>query len=86
MDWEAEARKLGSLSHADLLQLDPARMQSARRDPKELGRAFRAQAMVWHPDHHMQKSRAEQDYCNARFRRVLDAYTALRRQAARGRA
>ena len=39
--------------------------------------------MVWHPDHHMQKSAAEQAYVAERFKRVQAAHTATRAEATR---
>jgi DnaJ-class molecular chaperone len=45
---------------------------------KELAAAFRAQAMVWHPDHHQDKGEAWQKQCGARFDRIVQAHLALR--------
>lgn len=48
-----------------------------------IGGAFRAQAMIWHPDHNMGKGEAWQQECTERFTRILQAHQALRKQWAK---
>jgi hypothetical protein len=45
-----------------------------------VGSAFRAQAMSWHPDHHMDKDAKWQGECTERFRRIVRAHQALRKR------
>ena len=42
--------------------------------------AFRAQAMVWHPDLHHGLSPEELEECKQRFQRIMEAHSRLRRQ------
>ena len=46
----------------------------------EVAAAFRAQAMVWHPDLHHGLSPEELEECKQRFQRIMEAHSRLRRQ------
>lgn len=81
VDWAQESARLEHLSQHELLGVGEAELPQLLENPKRLGNAFRAQAMIWHPDHHMQKSNEQQLYSTARFKRLMGAYSALRKEA-----
>jgi len=67
-------------SYYQLLELNPPK--SASLEPKEIRRAYRKQAQLWHPDKHVnhngsKKKKMSIDECTARFAKIAEAYEVL---------